>query len=587
MSDVNLDPLIGRDPMDIAGPQAPSDHRRVRSRAHADLRFLGPGDPDHLDWDSAYYVRPGQLLRLMTRQLFSYPASDTLSDPQSALIPVPDVALELPTKANGGVSEDHCTYTIRLRDGVLWDTTPPREVTAGDFVRGIKRVAYPRGADARPYFTSTIVGMAEYCSSFESNRSARAAADDVDQLRELNDVAGLQALDDKRLQIRLTRPANDFLNILAMGFASAAPVEYDRWARDDPAFRRSLISNGPYRLAQCSPDSEEIWLEHNPVWRQDCDPIRQQKIDLICVHAPAQSIKGSLREIAAENLDLAWSFTIISWAKPTASSDNHFPHNYPGFTLNPYLVFNLQSPNQRGAIRDRKVRQAIAYAIDKRAIGAILDRLPGVATLPLHSVIPPGGVGYRSFNPYPTIDDRGNPDRAREFLVEAGYAEGLTLIAVVRDIGLHLEVMRSIANDVRRCGIELQLRICDPAEYYGRLLSDPAKGKAGLWDIAEPGWTPDWFGNNGRATVRPLFQTNPNPGTFNYGHYSNSTVDRLISEALGETDPSLCADLWHQVDRHIMADLPVVPILAFACRCCAARSGAGWGTWPNQAFLHP
>jgi peptide/nickel transport system substrate-binding protein len=132
------------------------------------LRFLGPGGVDHLDTASAYYATSGQVLRALTRQLFSYPASTDLSDPQAAFTPMPDIAAEIPTQANGGISADRLTYTIKLRRGVCWDTTPVREVTALDFIRGLKRLGNPvAGAGARHYFTSTIVGMKEYCAAYD------------------------------------------------------------------------------------------------------------------------------------------------------------------------------------------------------------------------------------------------------------------------------------------------------------------------------------------------------------------------------------------------------------------------------------
>jgi hypothetical protein len=131
------------------------------------MRFLGIGDPDHLDPASAYHVRPGQILRLLTRQLFSYRASADLSDARQAFLPVPDLALDLPTAANGGLSKDRLTYRIRLRRGVLWDTVPPREVTAQDFVRGLKRLAHPTvGASVVGYYTRTILGMGDYCQDY-------------------------------------------------------------------------------------------------------------------------------------------------------------------------------------------------------------------------------------------------------------------------------------------------------------------------------------------------------------------------------------------------------------------------------------
>jgi peptide/nickel transport system substrate-binding protein len=190
--------------------------------------------------------------------------------------------------------------------------------------------------------------------------------------------------------------------------------------------------------------------------------------------------------------------------------------------------------------------------------------MDGVPIAPLHSAIPPGSLGHRDFNLYPTAGDRGDPELARRLVVEAGYGNGLTLIAAVRDVGLHRDIMSAVARALAKCGITLEFRYCSQGEYYGSLLTDPAKARAGTWDIAEPGWTPDWFGNNGRAIVQPLFQTNFLSGTTNYGGYSNPTVDALIDSALQEDDPVEAEALWHKVDRTVMQDLPIVPILAFA-----------------------
>jgi len=149
-------------------------------------------------------------------------------------------------------------------------------------------------------------------------------------------------------------------------------------------------------------------------------------------------------------------------------------------------------------------------------------------------------------------------------MAKAGIDEEITLIAAVREAALHQNVMKSVAADLEKIGIKLTFKLYSQADYYGNLLSDPAKAKAGVWDIAEPGWTPDWFGNNGRAIVQPLFQTNSSAGTTNYGLYTNPEVDALIQEALQEDNPEASEELWHAIDVQVMKDLPVVPILAFA-----------------------
>lgn len=529
------------------------------------LRLLGPGGPDHLDTASAYYATSGQILRALTRQLFAYPASQELSDLSKAFAPLPDVASEIPTLDNGGLSPDRLTYTIRLRQGVAWDTSPPREVTAEDFIRGLKRLANPVcGAGARHYFTSTILGMVQYCEAYDNafvgkHPTARELAD----FQNAQTIAGLKARDDKTLVITLKQPANDFLNILAMGFASAAPREYDRYLPDSLEFRQNMISDGPYRMARYQADATAMLLERNPAWRQESDPIRHQYVDTIDIRVaklPPEVVRG---KIDAGEIDLAWSFTVVSWGKPTFEQQDT-PRSYPGFALNPYLVFNLHSPNEGAAMQNLKVRQAIAYAIDKVAVSDILNVLEGVPNAPLHSAIPPGSLGHRAFNLYPTPGDRGDTAKAKALLDEAGYGAGLSLIAAVRDISLHLDVMRSVSSDLCKIGIELTIKTYSQAEYYGALLSDPEKGREGAWDLAEPGWTPDWFGNNGRTVVQPLFQTHGRQGTTNYGGYSNAKVDGLIAAALEAADPKGAEAMWHEIDVEVMKDLPIVPLLAFA-----------------------
>src|SRR5215472_9683443 len=71
------------------------------------LRWVASGDVDHLDPMSAYYTATGILERAYTRQLITYPASNNFTTGTSI---VPDMATELPTMANGGISSDGMTY---------------------------------------------------------------------------------------------------------------------------------------------------------------------------------------------------------------------------------------------------------------------------------------------------------------------------------------------------------------------------------------------------------------------------------------------------------------------------------------------
>lgn len=524
-------------------------------RSGGTLRYYGPGGMDHVDPAAAYYAFSHQIIRLFARQLFGYPSTTDAS----ALTPVPDVAAELPTEANGGVSRDGRRYTVRLRDDVYWDTEPPRPVTAHDFVRGLKRMANPvAGAGAITYYTSTIAGMADFVAGYRAAFvGVRATATDLAAYQNTHEISGLHATDDRTLVIELVRPANDLLNILAMPFASAAPVEYDRVVPDSPAFIAAIRSNGPYRLTGYE-NGAFLTMERNPAWRAASDPLRRQHIERIDVRMEAATDDEVRSAIDSGAADLSWGAAVISDDRRPPDADRHL-----GYALNPYLVFNFRSPNAGGAMSLLPVRRAIAYAVDKAAVVRIFDGMDlGTFSRPAHTVIPPGNFGYREYDPYPTPGDAGDPERCRALLAQAGFPDGLRLRVPYREDAVHSDVTASYVADLAKGGITVDLvRMGSTDEFY-RLLQDPARALAGEWDLAAASWTPDWYGNNGRSYIQPMFQSNFANGTSNYGDYSNPVVDTLIDEALAESDPRRAAELWHEIDRRLLADVAIVPVVA-------------------------
>ncbi|MEV5768938.1 ABC transporter substrate-binding protein [Micromonospora sp. NPDC052213] len=519
------------------------------------LRYYGPGGLDHLDPAAAYYAFSHQVIRLFARQLFSYPTTEDAA----ALVPVPDVAAELPTVDNGGLSEDGRTYTIRLRDGVRWDTDPPRPVTAGDFVRGFKRMANPvAGAGAIAYYTSTVAGMAEFAEGYRARFAGRTpTAAELADYQNSHEIRGLWAKDDRTLVIELLRPANDMLNLLAMPFASAAPREFDDLVPDGPDFARLVRSNGPYRITSYARGSH-LTMDHNPAWRADADPIRRRYVDRIEVRMARVSDERVRAEIESGAADLSWGAAVGSPRRRATDADRNL-----GWALNPYLAFNLHSPHERGALRKRGVRLAIAYAVDKARLVRFFDDMDiGTVTRPAHTAIPPGNFGHREYDPYPTPGDRGDRARCRELLAEAGYPDGLRLTMIYRIDAVHGQVAKAIAEDLGAGGVDVRLVEIDQTDEYYRILQDPARAAAGEWDITPAAWMPDWFGNNGRSYVQPMFQSNTAAGTANYGGYHNPVVDDLIDRALSARTEAEAEELWHRVDRQVLQDVAIVPILA-------------------------
>ena len=517
------------------------------------LKLVGSSDVDHLDTASAYYVASYTLERAFTRQLFSYPAS---TDITKANTPVADVATEVPTRANGGISADGRTWTIHLRSGVRWNTSPAREVTAQDFVLGLKRLCNPVSPVGAPgYYENTIVGMRGYCDGFAKVGQDAAS---IRSYIQSHNVAGLRATNDKTLVIRLLRPASDFANILAMPFASAAPVEYLAYVPDSNAFRQHTISDGPYQIVGYQP-GKQIVLGRNPAWEQAGDSLRHQYVDRIQI-TEGQDQGPVQEQIQAGTADMEWDtqVPIADIPQLQAAKDPRLGI-YPTLSSNPYVVFNLQSPNNKGALANVKVRQALQYAIDKAAVGQVYGG-PSLNT-PLDQVIPPGNIGYQSFDLYPTPGHRGNPATCRRLLAQAGYPNGLVLTDVARNAGNHPAVAQSIQASLAKCGVTTKIVPVTQADYYGKYLNNPAGSRRGVWDITEPGWVPDWFGNNGRAIIEPLFDGRTyGPNSVDYGDYNNPKVNALIDKALATQDQRAAAALWHQADLQVMRDAAIIPI---------------------------
>jgi peptide/nickel transport system substrate-binding protein len=208
------------------------------------------------------------------------------------------------------------------------------------------------------------------------------------------------------------------------------------------------------------------------------------------------------------------------------------------------------------------VRQAIEYGVDKRAVRRVAGG-PAAATI-ISTVIPPGSLGYRGFDLYPSASGAGNPVRCRQLLTRAGYGGGLAANYWYPDDSLHAAMFRAIAASLRGCGIVLTGKAEPAARLFADLRDARANGAPGTFDIAQSDWLPDWFGDNGRAIIAPLLETGCGADTVNYGCYSNPRMDALIGRAETAPTPAAAAALWHQADLLAMRDAAIVPLLSRA-----------------------
>ncbi|MBA3459068.1 MAG: ABC transporter substrate-binding protein [Deltaproteobacteria bacterium] len=216
-----------------------------------------------------------------------------------------------------------------------------------------------------------------------------------------------------------------------------------------------------------------------------------------------------------------------------------------------YLMMNNADP----LLKDVRVRQAIALAIDRP--GVIAAKFGGRAVLAT-GLLPPGHWAYNG------NVDRWNRDlpRAKALLDAAGYRDPdgpgpgmrMKLSYKTSSDAFRVSVARVIAAQLAEVGIDVELKPFEFATFF----SDVKKGIYQLAsmqtsEITEPDFYFMYF-NSARIPTK----TDPDGG--NRWRYVSSEVDRLTVAGRRELDRAKRVQIYADVQRHVAADVPIVPL---------------------------
>ncbi|GAB3445773.1 ABC transporter substrate-binding protein [Phycicoccus ginsengisoli] len=514
------------------------------------LNLLGSGDVDYMDPNISYYSIGYLGLRPWSRQLFTYPAVTGQTTKA-----VPDIATTLPSDGNG-ISADGKTYTIKLRQGVKWDTSPARQVTAQDVVRGVKRTCNPtQPFGGLPDYESLIVGMQSFCDGFaKAGKTAKAIADYLEK----TDLPGVKATDAETVVFTLTQPASYFVDMLTLPAFSPAPVEYDAYLPASSELAQHTISDGPYKIQSYQP-TKNITFVRNPAWDAASDPVRKAYVDKIVVNETVtQDSTQQQLQTGSPSADMEFdNFPPASQLPGLISKKDPNLNLGPSASSNPYIVFNMASPNNGGALAKVQVRQAISYAINRSNIIQVL----GGPTIdpPLTHVLPSDIVGgENNFDLYPY-----DQAKAKQMLAAAGYANGLTLKMLYRNASeASSKTFQTVQQDLSKIGIKVVGVASPNADFYTKYLQVPSVAHRGVWDLAVAGWGADWYGNAALSFFKPLFYGKaafPPVGS-NFGLYDSSRTNSLTEQAASAKTESEAATAWAAADKQVMQDAPFYPI---------------------------
>lgn len=517
------------------------------------LKLAGNSDVLYLDPAASYSAPDYQIHRALTRTLFAQVPGEGNSDTSEI---VADLALEIPTLDNGGISEDGTVYTIELQEGVEFDAPDgAREIVAEDVVLAAKRICNPVSpSNALSYFTDTIVGLAEYCEGF-------AAVDPtIEGIRayvEGNDIAGVQAIDDRTVQFTITQPAADFIDILALGvFLAPQPVEYLDYLPDSPELRQNIISSGPYRIAEYTPD-ESYTLERNPVWDGELDPVRAANVDAIEI-SMGQDAAAVQQQLEAGTVDMQWADTVTPTASVPAllaAEDERLVIGGDG-AIRPYVVINTLSPNADGAFGQTEVRQALNFAIDRSAVQQILGG-PGLAAVATQ-ILPPEVLGTEQANVL-DVPESGDPEMAQQMLADAGFPDGVPVRLLYRETEPYASIAAAMQQDLEAAGFQVEMKVTTQNAFYSEFLLNQDITEAGEWDIAIAAWSADYFG--GRPYLVPMLDGRGYAaGSPNFGGWNNDEFNGLIDQALAAATPEEANEFWIAADAVATEDAAWVPI---------------------------
>jgi peptide/nickel transport system substrate-binding protein len=318
----------------------------------------------------------------------------------------PDLAEELPR-----VSADGLEWTFTLRDGLHY--APPladRVIEAGDFITAAEHAVR---VGENP-FLDDVIGVREFSEGT------------------VDTIAGIEAPDARTLVIKLTAPAGDLGNRLAMPFMAPLPAEALE-GRDDAAYAGFLVSSGPYMYEgandlRLDADAEPIWadrepgrvtLVRNPSWSRASDPLRP---------AHADSIEAIMVDDAAEGIALIDSgdADLVAEPAPASVAERYLSSetlrtrvfSQPAIRVH-YMSMNLAVP----PFDDVHVRRATNLVIDRAAASDALGKLLGASAVVAHHAFPDSVENglLRTYDPYPSGGDSGDIAGARDEMRQSAY----------------------------------------------------------------------------------------------------------------------------------------------------------------------
>lgn len=498
---------------------------RVSQGNRDQILYVGnSSEPQDLDPQAVVGTIEARIMNALFEGLVS-------QDPKD-LHPIPGVA------ESWAVSPDKCTYTFQLNKNARWSNGDA--ITSQDFLNSYRRILLPTlGSQyADMFFVHTeVVNAREFYEG---------------KITDFKQV-GFEAPDPHTFVVHLKHPCGSFLSIL--NHQAWYPIHLPTILKHGTIDRKStrwtspgnFVGNGPFRLKSWKPQ-QEIVVEKSPTW-WNASIVRLKEIHYL----PTENTDTEERDFRSGQLHLTYDL-------PNTKVD-YYRKNAPQFLrIEPYsgsyyIRFNLTNP----ALRDKRVRRALAMAIDREAI--VKDVTRG-GQQPANNFVPPDPNGYVCRASIPT-DYEG----ARKLLAEAGYPDGKGMPTVELLINTN-QNHRQIAEAIQQMWHD-QLRInVKIVNQEWKVYLDTVHQLN--YCAARAAWIADY--NDPFAFLAIMTSDGGNNDT----GFKSPQYDRLLQQATASATQEERFAYFQQAEAVLMDEAPMAPIYFYTRVYLMQPSMKGW-----------
>jgi peptide/nickel transport system substrate-binding protein len=382
-----------------------------------------------------------------------------------------------------------------------------------------------RFSDGAPVTAADVVGTYMTVLAPESRSSSHKMLTER--------LFSVEAIGERVARFHLKAPLATFLSDIDFGIVSF---------HDGPPRSDRVIGAGPYRLLALTADGAT--LERNPFYFGD--PPKLPRLEIKFVRDAA----ARLLMLAGGSADVIQNAVRLDLVPAVAAQ----PRVQLQTAHSDVLTF-LMMNNDDKVLSDRRVRQAIALALDRPAI--IAAKLDGLA-VPATGLLPPQHWAYNGDVARWTHDAA----RARQLLDEAGLrdpdgdgpAPRLHLIYKTSSDAFRVAIARVIAAQLAEVGIAVEVRPFEFATFF-------ADVKRGAYQLASMQTTditdPDFYFMYFHSSWIPSEAARDG---FNRWRYRSPLVDRLTLAGRQELDRARRKQIYDQVQREVAEDVPIVPL---------------------------